>query len=333
MNHAIRLAAWVAALAIGLSWGGLSAYAAAKPTAKAAASKASAKESEQPDAAKDASAKPPEKVAVPAARRTSVYRILAPGVLEPVYPTRPLDETVERHDVIELLAVDKNFDFAKEVPFRHDVWMLDFTFKPVRMMWVDVPGAGGRMDRKLVWYMVYMVKNPGKTLHPVEAADGKWNIELVDQPVRFIPSFILEAHDRLQDETAGFTKAYTDKLIPVAFAPIAIREDKNRKFYNTVDMAKDPIGVNEERWGLATWEGIDPHNVWFSVYVEGLTNAHRFKDDTTKYGGSGAYRSMFWKVLKLNFWRLGDEYTEKENQIRFGVEGKPSSEWVWRRAF
>ena len=48
------------------------------------------------------------------------------------------------HNVVELLTVDNNFDWAKEVTFRHDVWSLDFKFKPVRMMWVDVPQPTGK---------------------------------------------------------------------------------------------------------------------------------------------------------------------------------------------
>ena len=117
------------------------------------------------------------------------YRKLAPGVVEDVFPDRRLDESVARHDAVELLAVDENFDWAKEIPFRHDVWTLDFRFKPVRMIWVDVPGAKGQMQRKLIWYMVYCVTNPGKTMHPVEQADGTYKVTFVDQPVRFLPVF------------------------------------------------------------------------------------------------------------------------------------------------
>ena len=48
---------------------------------------------------------------------------------------------------------------------------------------------------------------------------------------------------------------------------------------------------------------------------------------------------MFSKMLKLNFWRPGDEFAVKENQVRLGVPGQggkpglPQCEWVWRRAF
>ena len=46
--------------------------------------------------------------------------------------------------------------------------MLDFKFKPVRMIWVDIPQPSGYMQRKLIWYMVYSVTNTGKVMHPVE---------------------------------------------------------------------------------------------------------------------------------------------------------------------
>ena len=38
----------------------------------------------------------------------------------------------------------------------------------MRMIWVDIPQPDGFMQRKLIWYMVYSVTNPGKIMHPVE---------------------------------------------------------------------------------------------------------------------------------------------------------------------
>ena len=36
-------------------------------------------------------------------------------------------------------------------------------------------------------------------------------------------------------------------------------------------------------WGIVTWEDIDPRTKWFSIYVEGLTNAYRWKDAPGKF--------------------------------------------------
>ncbi|MGA2502389.1 MAG: hypothetical protein ABSH20_32005, partial [Tepidisphaeraceae bacterium] len=95
-----------------------------------------------------------------------------------------------------------------------------------------------------------------------------------------------------------------------------------------------------------TWQDIDPNNVWFSVYIEGLTNAYRVTDDAAKYAafkagtGTSPFREIRTKVLRLNFWRPGDEYTVREGQVRTGVpelKGGPASkpwfEWVWWKTF
>ena len=257
--------------------------------------------------------------------------------------------------------MDQNFDWAKEIPFRHDVWTLDFRFKPVRMIWVDVPVAKGQMQRKLIWYMVYSVTNPGKTMHPAEQSDGTYKVEFVDRPVRFTPVFLLESHTRMNDDVA-FTKVYKDHLIPVAAPSVAMREDPHRRFFNSVEIGAGEIAVGKTAWGIATWEDVDPRTKWFSIYVEGLTNAYRWNDadngsegaererrkklaDAYRFGDKDAAftekdfgkeeaigngRSPWRKVLKLNFWRPGDEYFEHEKEIRYGVPGRVDYEWVYR---
>jgi hypothetical protein len=263
----------------------------------------------------------------------SPYRRLVPGVIQEIDPQRTYDETNSRHNVVELIAIDPAFDFAKDATFRHDIWMLSFKFKPVRMIWVDVPQQGGRMQRKLIWYMIYSVTNSGKVMHPVEDENKTFTMVTVDKPVRFNPVFVLEAHSRLQDETAGFTKAYTDRYIPVALAPIRNREDPKRSFLSTPEMPRTEIAVGQTVWGIATWENVDPRTVWFSVYIEGLTNGYRWVDNPGEYkaGDSiGIGRRMMRRMLKLNFWRAGDPYYEKETEVRYGIPGRQQYEWVYR---
>jgi hypothetical protein len=289
----------------------------------------------------DAAAKP---AAAPTVK--SPYRQLAPGVMQSVDPMRVLDETVSRHDVVELLAIDPKFPGAKNVPFRRDVWVLEFKFKPMRMIWVDIPQPSGRMQRKLIWYMVYSVTNTGKTLHPVEDVDLSYDtfdkrqlyeVKTEDGPVHFAPEFLLEGHQRMADDT-GFVKVYADRVIPVAMGPIRLREDPNRRFLNSVEMCRE-IAVGETLWGVATWEDIDPRIVRFSIYVSGLTNAYKWKDE--KVGRFGPYvhqaddpigkgRKLYRKVLKLNFWRPGDQYSEHEEEIRYGIPGGVDYQWVYR---
>ena len=226
--------------------------------------------------------------------------------MQSVDPMRVLDETVSRHDVVELLAIDPKFPGAKNVPFRRDVWVLDFKFKPVRMIWVDIPQPSGRMQRKLIWYMVYSVTNTGKTLHPVEDVDLSYDtfdkrqlyeVKTEDGPVHFAPEFLLEGHQRMADDT-GFVKVYADRVIPVAMGPIRLREDPNRRFLNSVEMCRE-IAVGETLWGVATWEDIDPRIVRFSIYVSGLTNAYKWKDE--KVGGATCIRPTTPSARAANF--------------------------------
>lgn len=271
----------------------------------------------------------------------SPYRHLAPGVLISVDPMRTLEETVSWHDVVGLLAVDGQFDWAKEIDFRRDVWVLKFQFKPMRMIWVDVPQPSGYMQRKPIWYLVYVVTNTGKVMHPVQDVKLKYDtfdkrevfqVQMLDRPTRFVPEFLLEGHQHLKG-TEGFTKFYPDRVIPVAMGPIRMREDPNRKFLTSVEMCRREIAVGESLWGVATWEDVDPRIVRFSVHVFGLTNAYQWKDAPGQYkpGESTlAGRRLYRKVLTLNFWRPGDRYDEHEAKIRYGVPGEVDYQWVYR---
>jgi hypothetical protein len=329
MPMGMRLAAWMLVLACSPGYG----------------QDAAAPKAPEPPAAKAGEAPPSVKPAgqTPVAKPLTVrspYRRLAPGVLISIDPMQKLEESVSRHDVVELLAVDPKFDWAKDIAFRHDVWVLKFQFKSMRIIWVDVPERSGKMQRKPIWYMVYVVTNVGKVLHPVqdvklpyETAEPKqlYEVKSVDRPIHFVPEFVLEGHQHMKPQE-GFTKAYPDRVIPVAITPIRAREDPRRKFLTSVEMCRD-IAVGESLWGVATWEDIDPRIVRFSVYVFGLTNAYRWKDEPGEYKpGDSALkgRKLYRKTLQLNFWRPGDQYFEHEEEIRYGVPGGVDYEWVYR---
>ena len=108
-------------------------------------------------------------------------RKLAPGVLT-VIPTileeketfsGPREVVEFVHGVPDLEWIPNFFPqsdtllpIAGEAIFRRPVWCLEFGFKPVRMIYVDVPQPTGKMQRKLIWYMVYRVTNRGYALSP-----------------------------------------------------------------------------------------------------------------------------------------------------------------------
>jgi hypothetical protein len=265
-------------------------------------------------------------------------RPLAPGVLTVISTSREAGETfsgprpiVEITSGIPGLAWEPNYESksatvlerAKNVTFRRSVWNLEFAFKPLRMVEIDIPQASGKMQRKLIWYMVYRVKNVGYDLSPVATEEqGKktHNIERVNFPAhRFFPHFVLESHE--------YKKEYLDRLIPAAKKPIQAREKPGVELLNSIEISQVAIPLSDERfdrsvWGYVAWEDVDPRIDYFSIYVRGLTNAFSFEDPPGAYKPGdppGTGRKFTFKTLQLNFWRPGDTEREHEKEIRYGV--------------
>jgi hypothetical protein len=219
---------------------------------------------------------------------------------------------------------------AQSVMLRRNVWGLEFAFKPVRMISVDVPQPTGKLQRKLIWYIVFRVRNPGRHLAPEEQPDKYghplYTTGAVNFSRHFFPQFVLKSHE--------FDKEYLDRIIPTAIQAIQRREDPNTPLYSTVEISKMKLDVDggpDDRgvWGVATWEDIDPRVDFFSVYVQGLTNAYKFEDQPGEFKPGdppGKGRLFASKTLQLNFWRPGDIANPTEVEIRFGLPSVEADE-------
>lgn len=268
------------------------------------------------------------------------FRALAPGVMTNIPSPVSVDDTRSQHDIIEVIAGKETWGErpnstrkpARGVRFEHDVWGLDFAFKPIR--YIRIPGSDGK--ERLIWYMVYKVKN-GPTKRYVHDTTENNNLRAVpvDKPFLFIPRFELESYD--------VKKTYSEKVMPEAVAAIQLREDKNRKLLTTAEMTgeilpsvaatKDTPEIDRTVWGVATWEGVDPRTDRFSIYVHGLTNAYKWVDEPAafKVGDPiGKGRTYQYQVLKLNFWRPSDTKYEHEEEIRFGIPGDVDYSWSYQ---
>jgi hypothetical protein len=291
-----------------------------------------------------------------------VLKVISPALLEGETFTDPY----EVHEIRKGLAgIDYTpnfepksqtvFEKSKEATLRRTIWGLEFSFKPVRMIWVDVPQPEGRMKRKLIWYMLYRVRNLGGHLEPApspaqseEVRTGVLGNELDDDSralaekdvkkfevfdakpvdelprdafpqVVFFPSIVLKAHD--------YDKEYLDRVVPAALPQIAKRERVGKPIYDCVTISRQRIPVSTADkdngvWGVAMWENVDPRIDFFSVYVQGLTNAYQFSDKANEFKPGdkpGKGRSFKMKTLVLHFWRPGDTVAENEGEIRYGM--------------
>ena len=261
----------------------------------------------------------------------------APGVVTVIPPAADPSETfdgpitlktfLDSHPELEWKAPDfpnnrPHFDprsrtvveMAKQVILRREIYCLEFSFKPLRHIYVDVPRIDGRSQRKLIWYMVYRVRYRGGDLRPaadeVGGAEIYKRVEAIGyESRRFFPLMYLV------NNVTG--QKYLDRILPSTKQKIANREQISAPLHNSVEISrvKIPRSADEKApgvWGVVTWEDIDPKIDFLSITVSGLTNA--FEQDGE--GESAPYRR---KALKLNFYRPGDAINQTADDIRFGV--------------
>jgi hypothetical protein len=281
-------------------------------------------------------------------------RVLAPGVLtvipteahagETAQPPRPLVEVTEGIPGLEwtpnyLAPSETLLEMSRNVVLRRsagkETWNLEFAFKPLRMVRVDIPQPDGRLENKLVWYMVYRVRYTGRELQPSPQESEFGDVTYPDvtevnyKSRRFFPHFVLEGYD------VG-RKAYLDQIIPAARRQIVARERVGQPLHNSVEITQVPIPLTDEDedrgvWGFVTWTDVDPRIDFFSIFVQGLSNAYTFEDPPGLFQAGdppGTGRIIRQKTLRLNFWRPGDSVLEHEDEIRFGlpIELDPSEQ-------
>lgn len=360
--------------------------------------------------------------------------LIAPGIMTTIQPCLSYDETFTRFDLVEFLGKERTYPdeelkkdvkfnpefWAKDNRFTRDIWCLEFSFKPIRMIWIDVPGKNGVSEKKQVWYMIYSVTNTGQALRttldekltypeqttikvksctcaicseagvepseedvpvnlPPEIGNqfGTYKPEFVETSITFAPNFILATGSLLTnfksqvDEKTGeiiteeerSVASYHDQMIPLALEPIARRESLGTQLETTVTISTKEIKPHETLWGVATWTDVDPRINQFSVIIAGLTNAYRWREKTPEdeemnfqaisgvandpliqstakliKDSQDVMKKTFatengvfaQKVLRLNFWRPGDQYDVNERQIRYGLAGEPDYEWYYR---
>jgi hypothetical protein len=278
--------------------------------------------------------------ASPATRKDPSRQVqtpFAPGILTVIPPAPDPEETVDGPlTLTELLETypeiklgsdshpggEPHFDarsrtlleMAKQARFEREIYCFEFAFKPLRHFLIDVPGDDGRMQRKLIWYMVYRVRYRGGDIRPaneeVAGTELPKRVEGFHYDARyFFPMF------KLVDHSTG--NEYLDRILPSITPKIKTREKITVKLHNSVEISKVSIPFSADEsapgvWGVVTWEDVDPNVDFVSVIVYGLTNAFQIDE----LGGDAPYRR---KALQLNFYRPGDAINQTEDKIRFGV--------------
>jgi hypothetical protein len=192
----------------------------------------------------------------------------------------------------EVLPQANVLDFGKINDPASKLWVFDFKFKDPRLIKVKVPGRG----TKVCWYLWYQVINNSP------------------EPQTFNPRFDWVSQDR-----PGLPKR--DQILPFVQEEIRKIEDEHDylKIKNSVTIAAEPIpptrkdAIPKPVTGVAIWDDIDPESNRFNIYVEGLSNGYNVSYPL----GEDSKPVVLVKTLRLQFRRVGDQYFQKSDEIRF----------------
>jgi hypothetical protein len=219
---------------------------------------------------------------------------------------------------------------TRDVVLFRDIWQYEFAFLGLRQIELDVPMADGSVEKKNVWYLVYRVRNVGKTVSYDSIKDqlvgteqhrivyDRTEVDPSTLPGRFFPVFTLVGWVA-NPQTGDYQRVeYTDRVLPTAARQIQLEEDDRRELLDSVEMARIELALSEGSdhgsvWGVATWTDVDPRIDYVSVRIKGLTNAYRIINNVD---GSKSFR---FRELQLNFYRPGDIRNEPADRISLGI--------------
>jgi hypothetical protein len=178
---------------------------------------------------------------------------------------------------------------------RESIWVLEFSFLPVRMYTIEIAGKG----RRKIYYMYYKVVN----------RTGK--------PRMFVPQFTL---------VTDTGKRYEDAVLPEAVKVIQNREDPSIPLLGAVSVVGEippstKEGIDDAVFGVAVWEGVDPSADAFSVFVKGLSDGHQLV--SPPQGGTPVVK---YKTMRIDFIRRGDAHNVHEKQVELL---DPPYEWIY----
>ena len=203
-------------------------------------------------------------------------RPLAPGVLTVIPPDIQPEETLS--GPMELVEIVKGmpeldwqpnyeaksrtaFERRELVVLRRQVYCLEFAFKPLRTIEVDVPQSSGKMQKKarLVHGLPRAVSGRRSGARPESRC--LWPHDVRSEAGRARGPILLPA------VPAGEPRSDQDLSGPDHSGRLPgdrrARRSRGEPLLNSVDMAVRPIPLStadnpQDVWGVATWEDIDP---------------------------------------------------------------------------
>lgn len=211
---------------------------------------------------------------------------------------------------------------GEELNRQADLWVMEVDYKPLRMIWVDLTDPQtGTKKRELVWYLVYRAVNRDLGRQIDDSDTTPVNDEDAEPPSYFVPEFTLMTADNTG------AHIYQDEILPEA--QVAIMRRERARLLNSVEVVapvSPPVrkgDPNEEQhaiYGLAMWRNIDPRTDYFTIFMSGFSNGYE------RIAGPGGEMMVRRRTIRQEYWRPGDEFFQREEEVR--SKGEPA--WIYR---
>ena len=209
---------------------------------------------------------------------------------------------------------------GEELGAQHDLWVLETTMKPMRIIWVDVTDPKtGKKSKEQIWYVVYKVVNrPVQT--KVDTTDtAPVNVEDPAPQQIFAPAATLVA-----DDNSG-QRIYEDSIVPQARAAILKRERQELKDAVEIVGPIPPVTAADAKaekpyYGVFLFRGVDPRADAYTLFLSGFSSAYQNGKDAD--GKALTLR----RTIVQEYERPGDEFNAFEGELRL----KGDARWVYR---
>lgn len=213
---------------------------------------------------------------------------------------------------------------SEELNSQEDLWVMEVSFKPMRMLEVEViDPKTGQKKKEYVWYLIYKAVNRPLQRRGATTLRAENDEDPIPTP-QFVPEFTLLTED------SGVQKIYSDVIIPEAQKLILQRERRRAVdpiYKNTVEIVGDipevtPLESKSENalHGMVMWRSVDSETDYFTVFMTGFTSSYRM------IKGPEGEPLIGRRVIQQQFWRPGDRFDQTEREIR--RRGEPK--WIER---
>jgi hypothetical protein len=208
---------------------------------------------------------------------------------------------------------------GEEISAQDDLWALQVSLKPMRMVYVPVTNPRtGQKSSELVWYLVYKVVNRALPKR-AEAPDSvPVNVEDAAPPAVFVPKATLVIED------PDIRRVIVDSIVPDALGVIMARERLDLKTSVQIagELSKPQLANAKDeqtKYGVFMFRGVDPRTTAFSVYLSGFSSAYKIGKDAS---GNPMYLR---RTIVIPYRRPADQFDQFEKEIRQQGDAK----WIY----